>query len=597
MPRMTRLSIFVALLVVLIFSDALADIIYLRNGRKYVGKVSQIKDMYIVEMSYGTITVDKSDVIYVAYGLGTTRPTFTKTSRCSKTIPDRPVSLETQVKRWDITEATLPDPIVFMLTRQAELLKNLQHDLYGQNLKQWVIAAHDKKRKVGGIWLTREQQRKRRIAFETHLRKGNDLLRQANSIRPRTASDRTKKRRLMEKAEREYSIAVKAFPDNLLGEFLTGILALRHKRYEKAEMHFRHCCQVEPLLAGFHQGRAIALMKLKRPLAALAEFSICVELRDDTFQSLEMLKKALKDTPGAMLSTTTYIKAKNLLERYQLPTNTKRSRRPNVYVWLMPQVRMKGQSVIYLNRYRSFTHSTERELHRKIDPQFIIFSPPYDRIISKQALAIPVSKNVLIVDKNAIADANLIYIRISPGKLVQAKPIRQWHRTGTLGNVPDLPLALIRTWRANFEPIKLAKLAGIKVHSKLDIRAVNLYKQMGSTIRTDRAKVISISKAGKIKLDKTLLPGEVLGAVLMGKSLAGLLTGRIEVETPGCGKSTFIPSAVLAEWLKRYKYSLGRSVSSTYYRGPKLIPDAEIPSAKGQTFLVHILSTEKLPLK
>jgi len=592
-----RISIFAILLITLVFNNAFADVVYMRSGKKYVGEVSQKGNEYIIKMAYGTIKVKKSDVIFVAYGSGNTNKTTQSSRQTSIPASEKPIGL-TQIRqtRWDFTKATLPEPIVFMLTRRLELLKELQDDSARQSLKQWIIAAHDKKRKVGNAWLTRQQQRRRRIIFETHLQKGNALLRQARSIVIRTPADRTKKKHLIQKAEHHFTIAVRAFPDDVIADFLTGILELRHKRYERAEMRFRRCCQAEPLVAAFHQGRALALMKLNRPLAALSEFMFVLKLRDDTFLSLEMLQNALKKTPGAKLSDPLYIKAKKLLERYQAPPKPNRYKRKGL-TWLMPAEGWQSRSWTYTNPSHFPNRHTGIKLRIEIDERFSLMSPPYDRIIAKQGLAIPVSSNVLIVDKNAIADAKLIYIQISPEEIVQGKVIGQRYRISSNRKVPELPLGLITTSRANFVPVCLVEPSKMKTGADLTIYAVNLYRQMGSSIRTDSAKTGSITKAGKPKLDKALLPGEPLGAVFMGESLAGLFTGRTEVEAIGCGKSTFIPSADLDTWLKHHKYFLQRRRRYNYYRGPKLKEDIPIPTIKGKVFLVHILSTEKISLE
>ena len=57
-----------------------ADIVYMRSGKQYVGKVTKQGDGLKIEMDLGTIVVKESDTIYVAYGTGTTQPTATAAS-------------------------------------------------------------------------------------------------------------------------------------------------------------------------------------------------------------------------------------------------------------------------------------------------------------------------------------------------------------------------------------------------------------------------------------------------------------------------------------------------------------------------------------
>ena len=153
--RATR--ILVLLIGLVLAAAAAGETVHMRDGRKFVGKVTKAGDKLRIEMAYGTITVDQADVLIVLSG-GTTqpsRPTTWPRSLYRPAVRLRPKA------RWNINQATHPEPIVFMLTRQLELLGDeISDQSIGRRLEQWRIALHDGKRKVGKKWLSRAEQRR-----------------------------------------------------------------------------------------------------------------------------------------------------------------------------------------------------------------------------------------------------------------------------------------------------------------------------------------------------------------------------------------------------------------------------------------------------
>ncbi len=578
---MRKTAVLIVLAGLVFVAAAVGDTVYMRDGRKIVGKVTEKKGKYLVKMAYGTTTVDKSKVIYVAYGTGTTRPTTNPDP-----LPDECKSVDpnlSRTRRWNINEATLPEPIVFMLSRRLELLGRAGTDTMRRQLRQWKIAAHDGKRKLGRRWLTRAQQRQYRASFEKHLRQGDEFARQAERISPRTGSDRAKQRKLRSSAEQEYAAAVRTWPDALMRDFLTAVLDLRNRKYKKAQSGFARCIRAEPLTAAFRQGRGIALSKLKQPLEALVEFTYCLQLRDDTDETIRLIEAAMKDVPGAKLGDPVYLKAQDLLGRYEKPKRTTKNRNTGT-TWLMPGAGWQKRS------HRQPTRT--RDDRSQPDTRFSLLLPPYDRIISKQALAIPVSKTALLVDKNAIAGAKILYVQAAPNLLVRAWTKRSNTRVGRRDR-PDLPLAIIYTEGVTFTPVDLEKPAGLKAGQTVTIRAVNLYRRMGTKIRTGAASV-----KADATLSATLMPGETVGAVLAGDTFAGLLTARTRPQKNGCGISSFIKPADLAAWIKPIRRSLGGKNSTRRPgggRAPKIKKDVPKQKATGNVFLVHILIGEKPP--
>ncbi len=566
---------------------AVGDIIYKRNNTQLVGKVTEKGDKYIIEMPNGTFSVDKADVIYVAYGTGTTKPTSAPAPPPDDSEPVDPAV--SRIRQWNINEAMLPEPIVFMLARQLELVAEAGTDTMHRQLQQWRIAAHDGNRKSGQRWLTRAQQRRYRADFEKRLRQGDQFARRAEGVSARTGSDRAKKRDLQAKAEQEYAAAVRVLPDATMRDFFTAVLDLRNRKYKKAQSGFTRCIRSEPLVAAFRQGRGIALSKLNRPLEALKEFTFCLQLRDDAYETIRLVEAAMKDVPGSKLADPAYLNAHDLLDRYEKPQRTSQSRNTGT-VWLMPGSGWQERS------YRpSAGTEDDRDDRQQPDTQFDLLLPQYDRVVSKQTLAIPVSETALLVDKNAIAGAEILYVQIAPNVLVRAWVSRS-SGYSSRRNRPDLPLAIIHTEGVTFSPVNVEKTADLKVGQTLTIYGVNLYRQMGTEIRKGEANVTTVGADG-ITISAGLLPGETVGAAMADDTFAGLLTARTGQQEEGCGKSAFITPADLAAWIDPIKRSLDKKTfrRPSGGRGPEVKKDAPERTVTGKVFLVHILLGEKPP--
>ncbi|MDY7009174.1 MAG: hypothetical protein SVV80_00250 [Planctomycetota bacterium] len=592
---MRKIPVLVVLAGLIFAAVAAGDTVYKRNGHKLVGNVTDKGDKYIIRMPNGTFSIDKSDVSYVAYGAGATAP-----ASAPATLPSDYKPINPGVSRagyWDINDATLPDPIVFMLSRRIELLGQVATDTMRTQLRQWKIAAHDGKRKLGKKWLTRDQQRRYRAYFEEHIRQGDKFARQADGVSMQTGSDRAKKKKLFASAEREYATAVRSWPDADMREFFTAILNLRNRKYEEAQNDFARCILKKPLVAAFRQGRGIALSKLKQPLAALTEFTFCLQLRDDDYETIRLVEAAMKDVPGSKLADPAYLKARDLLDRYEKPQRNNHGRNTGV-VWLMPGSSWRQQW------HRQSRGTGDNHKNEQLpDTRFALPLAPYDRIINKQALAIPVSETALLVDKNAIAGAEILYVQVAPDVLIRAWANRSIRRSGRR-KTPDLPLAIIHTEGVIFSPVNVEKTADLKAGQALTVRGVNLYRQMGTKIRNGIATVTptgttttqSGSQKDGITLSAGLLPGETVGAAMAGDTFAGLLTARTSPQEEGCGKSTFITPAEIAAWIKPIKRSLDRKTSgkSSRGRGPVKKDTPEL-TVTGKVFLVHILFCEKPP--
>ncbi|OPX24517.1 MAG: hypothetical protein B1H04_01905 [Planctomycetales bacterium 4484_123] len=542
-----------------------AETVYLRDGRKLVGKVTREGQKVKVEMALGTVLIDAAEVIYIGKAGTPTQPTAVvpRPEPAEQTSPICPSV------RWNQGQVTLPEPVVFMLARRVELLPpGMVTEGTRRELAQWRAMAHDRKRKCGALWLSRDDQRRRRAVFEQKLRQAADKVRQANRIYGRTRADRRRKRKLQAEALELLRAAAKVWPDSLIGEFLLACVELRAGEYQKAELHFRRCAQAAPLVAAFHQGRGLALSGLKRPLRALEEFAISLRLRDETYQTLKALQDAIAQVPGTSLNHPACRRARDLLNRYEQPPARYRTYSRGI-PWLMP-------GKVWTSRNDSLP------------------LPPYDRLVARQTIGVPVGPCTLLVDATATSGAELAYVQLSPEALLPARASRASSYRPAKGKLP-LPLTTFTVPGARFKPVDLAKPAALKVGQRLIVRAANSYRQMGTGIRTGEVKVLSVGPDG-VQLSGGLLPGEAMGVAFAGQTFAGLLTARDDPQAPGGGSSVFVSPTVLAEWAARAKRSFARRSSYGYSRGPRLKADAIKASSDSPVFLVHLLFGERPPV-
>ena len=564
-----RKLIAIALLAALLASAATGDTVHMRDGRALVGKVTKVGDKLKIKTPLGVIVVDQTDVIYVAYGDGEAKPATTGPATHR---PPKPVTVKPDVV-WNISKAVLPDQIVFMLSRRLEALPGASSTSLREQIRIRKIAAHEAQRKVAATWLTRDEQRRRRAIYEENLRNARDLLRQAESLERSSKRDaKAKAKELRAKARGQLDAGVRVWPDMTMRMFLSGLVDLESKDYKSADKHFRTCIEAEPLVAGFRQARGLALVGLKRPLAALAEFTASLELRDDDFESIRMVEETMKTVPGAKLQDPIHVRAKALLDRYEKPDRAIRRRRSRGAVWMMP-----GK--------KPWTVTDRSPLPL----------PPYDRIVTRQALGVAIAENALLVDAAAVKGAAAMYVQLEPGLIVQARPKRKSYAAlAGGGEEVDIPLTAIIVPTATFTPVDVANPVPLKDDQYVTVRAVNAYRRMGTAIRTGTARVSKPEK-GQATLAGGCQPGERAGAVFVDKTFAAMFTARTDVQGPGCGTSQLVKPADLAQGVKNMARSLRYKRPGGFMLTPRLKEDAPKHKAVGSTFLVFIVVGETAP--
>jgi hypothetical protein len=269
----------------------------------------------------------------------------------------------------------------------------------------------------------------------------------------------------------------------------------------------------------------------------------------------------MKAVPGRRLDDPVFAKAKRLADSYEPAKRRPRSYRTGTQ-WLLPGKirRNRGQALFVL---------------------------PYDRLVARQALAVPVSdKGLLAVDRDAIKDAELMYLQVGDGALARAWPIRSSYSRNADA---DVPLATVIVPGVDFKPVDLAKLPAVQPGRKVVTRSVNLYRQMGTAMRVGRG---TTGPNGTVK--PAMFPGETTGAVFADDgTFLGFLTGRCDFRRKDFGASRMVAGAELAEWAKAAARST--RYRSSYQRGPTRKEDVPRPSAEGQAFILHVIAAEMPP--
>ena len=562
----------VIMILLLLAGASAADTVYLRDGRQMVGKVTKEAKRYKVEMTYGTVYVDELDVIYVAEGTGTTLPA---TAPAAVEEPAKPVAVSVAPSvRWNLADIVVPDPAAFMLGRELEALGTEATEAARLQLPQWKINTHEGQRKVWEDWLPRDEQRRRRSEFDKHVKNAVELARQAKSATwSRKPEDIAKGKRQEEQGQLAFYDAARAWPDFTFQLFIQGVLDLRAGKDKAAEQRFRTCIEREPLVAAYHQGRGLALSKVKRPLEALAEFVTCLELRDDSYEPIRLVETAMKDVPGTQVRDPIYMKAQDLLARYEPP----KSATPSYSAfnpatpWLMP-----GKPWMWAAD--------------NLSP-----APPYDRVVARQCLAVPLTEDgVLVVDEAAIAGAEVMYLQVAPDLLLRAEPAAPSYSywSPSTQKTKPVPLSAIRVEGCTFTPVDMEKPAKIAAECDVTVRAANLYRAMGTETRVG---VCRAKPAGaEVQILPGLLPGETVGVATKDGQFAGFLSARTRLDSDDWGKSQFMDPLDVAAYAARTKKS-PRSKSMSSWNSPTLKADAPKFTAKGDVFLLHVLIGEKPP--
>ena len=419
-----------------------------------------------------------------------------------------------------------PEPVCYAVMRRLLTASSGAERLrLRQQLRQWRAMAHDGAVKVGDKWVPAGELQRRRELFADHLKNAEDLLRKADRRRPRTPADQSRQRKLRAQGHAYLVKAARVWGDPLIGAFLQGQIALLNGNADRAEKMFDKCIGLMPLVAGFHQGRAMARHEQGRRLEALTDRVVAFNLRSDDAEAYRAVEEAMKNVPGRRITSEAFTRAKELLAEYEAPTRgPSRERSGRGVRWMMPGRPWQG---------------AKRGLP----------TPAYDQLILRKTVAVPATENgVLLCDARALEGAVELLLELPEARYVRARRLRKRRPSPA---AKEVSLALVLVTGCTFEPVAMAETEtpSVRVGDELTLHAHSLPGEMdGPAPRSRTVRVSSVGQAGQLTLDGQLLPGESGGfAFNADGGLVTYLAGRTDVHAENGGSNVVAPPAAVAK--------------------------------------------------
>ncbi len=560
---MLRIAIIILALLTLAGTNAAADVVYLRNGRTYEGQVTRSDGKVIVLSGDKRLEFKAADVLHV--GKSASPGSLASDGSPSAT---KPVSAPL-LRGVNTQKLARPESFAFLVMRNIGRIKpgvdsyNLRREL-----DKWRAWSHDRRRRIPPIWAEREHFQRRRRTFISMLAKAEELHRQYRRYRmPRTRGPALRKRALAEREGLRKQLVEKltetaqVWADPIIRRFLMGAAYLHDEQYAAAEAMFRNARKLSPRIAAYCQGHAMAMTGLDRHLDALEAYERALRLKPDSKAALRQLRDALQRVPGTETKRDAFIRAMELVSRYEPPSST-RDRRRRGLTWLLP--------------------GGEQTLRHVGLPM-----PKYDRIALKQAVGVPISPNVIIVDAAAVTDALEVYLAIDETTFIPGTIIRR--RNQRSDDAPAPPLALVSFPDVVFTPPIVDLEAEITAGTEAQTFGLNLLEEMGSTVRTIPTKMVSMpsGQTTAVRPEAHLAPGEAASPVISDNRLLGFLAGRTDVTLDSGGEDIFLPVSRLAPLL-----SQARRRKTLRSRGR--LDRATLPRRlRGSHFTIHATHGEK----
>ena len=538
-----------------------ADVVYLKNGNSYRGTVlSRTETLVIVKVGGKEIKVPAEDVLLVSFDSPDQPESVVAEPGAADEMPDALSGLP--VRPFTADDATLPDSIVFMLMRDMASSTGLSRQSLAEHVNRWKIAAHDRNRRTGPDWASPEQFAARRAAFAERLKQAQDLAKEARGSEWKDRSSQRMDRRKLLAAIARLNSAAPQWPDPLLREFLMGLVALKAEQYEVAAGRFRNCVQTAPRVPAFRQAYGRAMLELKRYATALTELTELLRLAPGSPEAMELLEEAMQKTPGGLIKDPAYVEARKLLDEYEARETRGYSRAGET--WLMPG--------------RPWS----------VSETLLLPTPPYDRLVFRQGVAVPVGESTLIVDARVLEGAEDIFIRLGPETLVAAD--RSGSSFGSSGRKKE-PLALVRAEGVVFTPLKFERDTPPRAGQPVTLYGLSIYEEMGRAVRQIQTTVGKVGDDGTFEPADGLLAGEAAGPVISTDGrLLTFLAGKTDIEVEDGGKGLAIPPADFAKLIPRT--SRGKSSYRTYGRAGRK-KSAEPLAVTGRAFVVYATAVEK----
>lgn len=454
-----------------------------------------------------------------------------------------------------ITQLSQPESIVYFLLRDRNRAGIAPPVDLERNLRFFRSCVHDRKRQVRGEWITPHEFTRRRKAFDTLQAEAREHFRQAKPKKNATPREQATQSRHRAAGQAKLRQAAQAWVDPLLRRFLLAEAAYQFGDAGQAERFFHQCVEDEPRVAAFYEGRARALMKLNRHAEALRMYMQALTLMPDSRDAVGLLRQALKNSPGSKIESPAFRDAKARLEAYKSNRGSRPSRTRETTTWLFPCKTIRSKD------------TTLPEL-------------PMDRLIVRQALAVPVAKHTLLVDARILGQAKNVIVRIDDKTLVAGTVVTRIRRKN---NAP--PLALVNVPDSTFPPLPvLAENA--KPGDALQAHTVNVYSEMGSERRTQPVQLVEGEKAPRCEPSPALAAGESAAGLLTAKGeLAGFVVRDLDPMKDHRPEIVY-----LADDLAPLRKRLGKKPSRRRRSKRTITPKP----AKGRTFLVYAIEDERL---
>lgn len=528
--RATRRCVFLAIL--LSAAPALADTVYMKDGKKYDGKVtSRTGDEVAIETSQGTLRLAKKDVLTIIEGQVPSSPG----------TPGVGIGLEiglmgpglTGRRPFVVAEASRPESIVFAMMRDASMAQGLAMVEYRKRVEQAQIGVKDQHRRCGPLWRKPEEYVRFRKDYLASVAEAVDLLRKSRPTSYGNKEDEPKRKRMERAGFEALERAAGKWCDPLLRKYLVALVYYQGQGYQRAEALLRQCAEEAPLVSAFHQARALALVEFGREIDAVASALTTLQLAPDLRDAEELLRDVLKRVPGAKIKDPVYEEAVTVLAGYE--EQKRISYGSNRIVLLLP-----GKPLTLPDR----ALPTDNSL-----PDLLAF---------KQGVGVPLGEHSLLVDEETAKDALELFVVVGEGALVPARlqRISTWGR-----NKLTPPICMLAVPDCTFTPLTVEKEPKFAAGEQVEAAALPIFQEMGGDLRMLKGQITAASPAGEVTVTPKLLAGEAAAPVATadGKFL-GFLAGKTDPFTMGGGKDELIGLAQLEQAIKqasRAYYGMG----------------------------------------
>lgn len=551
----------VFLVTLLSAATGLADTVFMKDGKKYDGKVtSRTGDEVVIEASHGTLRLPKKDVLTIIEG------DAPSTSGSSGVGIGPGIGLMgpalTSRRPFLIAEASRPESIVFAMMRDASVAQGLAMVEYRKRVEQAQIAVKDQHRRCGSLWRKPEEYIRFRKDYLATVAEAADMLRKSRPTSYSNRDDEPKRKRMERGGFEMLERAAGKWCDPLVRKYLVALVYYQGQGYQRAEALLRQCAEEAPLVAAFHQARALALVEFGREIDAVASALTVLRLCPDLRDAEELVRDVLKRVPGAKIKDPLYEEAVSLLAGYE--EQKRISYGTNRIVLLLP-----GKPLTMPDR----ALPTDNSL-----PDLLAF---------KQGVGVPLGPHSLLVDEETVKGALELFVVVGEDTLVPARfqKVSGWGR-----NQLTPPISMLAVPDCTFTPLTVEKEPKFTAGQQVEAAALPVFQEMGAELRKLTGQITAVTPEGNVTVTPALLAGEGAAPVATadGKFL-GFLAGKTDPFVMGGGKEEMIGLAQLEQVIKqatRAYYGTGG-----YFRKAKR--QVEPKAAPGKFFVVLAIHGER----